>query len=317
MDMSVAEFIGLVLRLCILSTVFALGLKATWEGTSPTCCTGRNCSRARCWRCTCVTPLIAAPLVLVFTAPLPVKIAVLLMAISAGAPALPKKLFKLGANPPYVYSLAVIMALLAIVTVPLARRTERVLSQGRQCSLRPGCCRYRDGVVCAAPRRHGRALLLADAGRAHRRAAHHLCRYRPVSPDSPDCGDQFLRYCWNRHAGVFAHRCDDACLIGGRPCPGWTGSKRSHHSGARLCDSFPRPGLAHCIVELSQREAAADRGRLLINGCPSGDAVYALAKTQPQSTKPRAIKGCRSTKVIEVPLDGKPSCPARKRPPWP
>ena len=67
-----------------------------------------------------LTPLIAVLLVLVFNAPLPVKIAVLLMAISAGAPALPKKLFKLGANPPYVYSLAVIMALLAIVTVPLS-----------------------------------------------------------------------------------------------------------------------------------------------------------------------------------------------------
>jgi len=45
---------------------------------------------------------------------------VLLMTIAAGAPALPKKLLQLGANEPYVYSLAVITALLAIVTVPLS-----------------------------------------------------------------------------------------------------------------------------------------------------------------------------------------------------
>ena len=31
MAMSLADMIGLLLRICILSTVFALGLKATWE----------------------------------------------------------------------------------------------------------------------------------------------------------------------------------------------------------------------------------------------------------------------------------------------
>jgi BASS family bile acid:Na+ symporter len=67
-----------------------------------------------------LTPLAAVLLVRAFSAPLAVDIAVLLMAISAGAPALPKKLLKLGANPPYVYSLSVIAALLAIVTVPVS-----------------------------------------------------------------------------------------------------------------------------------------------------------------------------------------------------
>lgn len=119
MDMSVAEFIGLVLRLCILSTVFALGLKATWEDVAYLLHRPQLLARSLLAMYV-LTPLIAVLLALVFTAPLPVKIAVLLMAISAGAPALPKKLFKLGANPPYVYSLAVIMALLAIVTVPLS-----------------------------------------------------------------------------------------------------------------------------------------------------------------------------------------------------
>ncbi|PTR17357.1 BASS family bile acid:Na+ symporter [Nitrosospira sp. Nsp2] len=67
-----------------------------------------------------LTPLAAMLLVLVFPAPRVVGSAVLLMAISAGAPLLPKTLFKLGANPSYVYSLSVIAALLAIVTVPVS-----------------------------------------------------------------------------------------------------------------------------------------------------------------------------------------------------
>jgi BASS family bile acid:Na+ symporter len=67
-----------------------------------------------------VTPLVAVLLVRVVPAPLPVEIAVLLMAISIGAPALPKKLLKLGGSPRYVYSLAVFTALVAIVTVPVS-----------------------------------------------------------------------------------------------------------------------------------------------------------------------------------------------------
>lgn len=67
-----------------------------------------------------VTPLIALLLVLIFNAPFRIEIAVLLMAISAGAPALPKKVLQLGTNPDYVYSLAVIMALISIVTVPVS-----------------------------------------------------------------------------------------------------------------------------------------------------------------------------------------------------
>jgi bile acid:Na+ symporter, BASS family len=46
------------------------------------------------------TPLLAVLLVLAFDAPLPVETAVILMAISAGAPVLPKKLLKI--DPFYV-----------------------------------------------------------------------------------------------------------------------------------------------------------------------------------------------------------------------
>ncbi len=119
MEMSPGEIIGLLLRACILSTVFALGLKATQEDVAYLLHKPQLLLRSLL-AMYLLTPLIAVLLVLAFNAPLPVEIAVLLMAISAGAPALPKKLLKLGANPPYVYSLAVIAALLAIVTVPLS-----------------------------------------------------------------------------------------------------------------------------------------------------------------------------------------------------
>ena len=119
MEMSLAQIIGLLVRVCILSTVFAIGLNATREDVAYLLHKPQLLVRSLLAMYV-LTPLIAVLLVLAFNAPLPVEIAVLLMAISAGAPALPKKLFKLGANPPYVYSLAVIMALLAIVTVPLS-----------------------------------------------------------------------------------------------------------------------------------------------------------------------------------------------------
>jgi BASS family bile acid:Na+ symporter len=109
--------VGLLVQLCILSTVFAIGLNATHEHVAYLLRKPQLLVRSL-FAMYVVTPAVAVLLVHVFDAPLPVKIAVLLMAISAGAPALPKKLLKLGANPPYVYSLAVIMSLMAIVTVP-------------------------------------------------------------------------------------------------------------------------------------------------------------------------------------------------------
>lgn len=117
--MSLADIIGLLVRVCILSTVFALGLKATWEDVAYLVHKPQLLVRSFLAMYV-LTPLLAVLLVLAFHAPMAVEIAVLLMAISAGAPVLPKKLLKLGANPSYVYSLAVIMALLAIVTVPVS-----------------------------------------------------------------------------------------------------------------------------------------------------------------------------------------------------
>ena len=64
----------------------------------------------------------------------------LLMAISACAPALPKKLLKPGADAAYVRSLSIITTLLAIVTVPISLAAlGSVFRQGCQRRDRPGC----------------------------------------------------------------------------------------------------------------------------------------------------------------------------------
>src|SRR5215467_11209932 len=65
-----------------------------------------------------VTPLIAVLLVLLLNLPPGQSLGLLLVAVSAGAPLLPKTLLKLGCNPPYVYSLLVSTALAAVLTVP-------------------------------------------------------------------------------------------------------------------------------------------------------------------------------------------------------
>jgi BASS family bile acid:Na+ symporter len=119
MDLSLAQILGLVLKACILTTIFALGLKAAWADVAYLLRRPGLLTRSLLAMYV-LTPLAAMLLVLVFPAPRVVGSAVLLMAISAGAPLLPKTLFKLGANPSYVYSLSVIAALLAIVTVPVS-----------------------------------------------------------------------------------------------------------------------------------------------------------------------------------------------------
>jgi bile acid:Na+ symporter, BASS family len=64
-----------------------------------------------------VMPLVALLIVKALTLPAGVQVAVLVLAISAGAPLLPRKLIHLGSDT-YVFSLVVTSSLLAIVTVP-------------------------------------------------------------------------------------------------------------------------------------------------------------------------------------------------------
>ena len=65
-----------------------------------------------------MTPMIAVLLVLLMTLPPGRKLGLVLVAISAGAPLLPKTMLKLGCNPPYVYSLLVSTSLAAVLTIP-------------------------------------------------------------------------------------------------------------------------------------------------------------------------------------------------------
>lgn len=119
MEMSLAQVIGLLVRLSVLATVFAIGLSVPLKDVAyllrKPWLFGRSLLAMYV-----VTPLVAVLLARYVPAPLPVRIAVLLMAISAGAPMLSKKLVKLGASTQYAHSLSVLTALLAVGTMPLS-----------------------------------------------------------------------------------------------------------------------------------------------------------------------------------------------------
>ena len=69
-----------------------------------------------------VVPVLAVILALAFSLPRGTELAIVVLAICAGAPLLPRKLIKVGGDPAYVLSLVVTTSLLAIVTVPLSVR---------------------------------------------------------------------------------------------------------------------------------------------------------------------------------------------------
>jgi len=135
-NMSVAQIIGLLAQVSVIATVFALGLRATWQDI--THLLGRPGLLLRSILATyLLTPILALLLVQVVPAPKSVSVAVLLMAISTGAPMLPKKLLKFGGKAPYIYRMAVVMALLAIVTLPISRSLLAAYF-GRDASIAPG-----------------------------------------------------------------------------------------------------------------------------------------------------------------------------------
>jgi bile acid:Na+ symporter, BASS family len=65
-----------------------------------------------------VLPAVAVLMARIFDLPPRTELALVVLAICAGAPLLPKKLIKFGGDPSYVFSLIVTTSLLAIVTVP-------------------------------------------------------------------------------------------------------------------------------------------------------------------------------------------------------
>ena len=84
-----------------------------------------------------VIPSFAVVLVLLLALPPGVEMGLVLVAISAGAPLLPKTMLKLGCNPPYVYSLLIITCLLAVITVPLSLALLSALSLEHDASVSP------------------------------------------------------------------------------------------------------------------------------------------------------------------------------------
>lgn len=67
-----------------------------------------------------VMPLIAVVMARLLELPRGTELALVILAVCAGAPLLPKKLIKAGGNPAFVFSLIVTTSLAAIVTVPLS-----------------------------------------------------------------------------------------------------------------------------------------------------------------------------------------------------
>ena len=116
---SIGEIIKILIKACAFSTVFALGLKTSWKDVTYLLYNPGLCSRSLLGMFL-ITPLIAVLLAYVAVVPMTIKVAVILMAISASVPKLPKKLLKLGADQQYVLSLSVITSLCAIVTIPLS-----------------------------------------------------------------------------------------------------------------------------------------------------------------------------------------------------
>lgn len=119
MDASIGEIIKILIKACAFSTVFALGLKTSWKDVTYLLYDPGLCLRSLLGMFL-ITPLIAVLLAYVAVVPMTIKVAVILMAISASVPKLPRKLLKVGGDQQYALSLSVITSFCAIVTIPLS-----------------------------------------------------------------------------------------------------------------------------------------------------------------------------------------------------
>jgi len=117
--MDAAGYLLLAVKASILLTVLALGLNASWQDAlylfrHPSLLIRSVLSM------NVIMPLVAAGLVVAFALPMTVKVALVALAISPVPPILPKKQLKAGGREPYAIGLLVAIALLAIITVPIA-----------------------------------------------------------------------------------------------------------------------------------------------------------------------------------------------------
>ncbi len=138
----------LVLKLSVVTLVFAIGL-----GSTPADLTylwRRPAQLLRALLAMYVVVPVAA-LAVVKTLPLPISVetAILVLAISAGAPLLPRKLMKLGREG-YVFSLVVTSSLLATVVVPAWLAVLGPLF-GREASVEPRAVALVIAKACLAP----------------------------------------------------------------------------------------------------------------------------------------------------------------------
>jgi bile acid:Na+ symporter, BASS family len=135
---ALAHSLPILLNLGIAGIVFALGLNA------------QPADVAYLWRqpglllrslvaMDVAAPVAAVLLVLALEPPRAVAIGMLAMAVAPGAPFSPQKQIKLGGRLPYVYSLIVTVAILAVVTIPLTLEILRALfSAEREAWVTPG-----------------------------------------------------------------------------------------------------------------------------------------------------------------------------------
>jgi len=117
--MDLATLIPLVLKASIILTVFALGLQATWGDAMYLFRRPGELARSLL-AMNVIMPILAVVLPLAFHLTPAVEIALLTLAVSPIPPLLPKKAFKAGGRATYTIGLLTAVALLSIVTVPLA-----------------------------------------------------------------------------------------------------------------------------------------------------------------------------------------------------
>ena len=129
------ETLLLVLKLSVVALIFAIGLGSTPADLVYLWRRPRQLARSLLAMYV-VVPVAAVVLTRTLPLPVAVKTAILVLAISAGAPLLPRKLMKLGREG-YVFSLVVTSSLLAVVAVPAWLRILGTLF-GREAELDPG-----------------------------------------------------------------------------------------------------------------------------------------------------------------------------------
>jgi BASS family bile acid:Na+ symporter len=117
--MDLAALLPHAITLSIVLLVLGLGLHATWRDAFYLFHHPGLLFRS-VLAMNVIMPLVAAGLVLAFDLPLAVKVALVALAVSPVPPLLPKKEFKAGGDTSYAIGLLVAIAVLAVVTVPVA-----------------------------------------------------------------------------------------------------------------------------------------------------------------------------------------------------